>query len=71
MSIKRIVICDGCGRELTKTSQIYHLVLKTDKYWDGVDYDENLISLDFCSDCARDIKETLKKIAKKGEKTNG
>ncbi len=64
MSLKTIRICDGCGKELTRTSEIYHLVLKTDKFWNGADMDYLEERLDFCIICARKIKETLEKIAK-------
>jgi len=63
MSKKTVIVCDGCGKTLEKTSEIYHLELRTDKFWDGVENDYNFILLDFCRDCAKDIKNSLKKIA--------
>ena len=65
MSRKEVIVCDGCGKILEKTSQIYKIYLKTDKFWNGVDTDRNVIYLDFCYTCARDIKNTLEKIAKR------
>ena len=59
-----VVKCDGCGKILEKTSEIYHLHLKTDRFWDGVEMDTNVIRLDFCYTCAINIKKTLEKIAK-------
>ena len=67
MSKKEVIICDGCGKIIEKTSEHYKLNLKTDKFWDGVEFDYNLISLDFCPACAMQIKETLQKIARKLE----
>lgn len=67
MSIKEIRVCDGCGKELISESGIYHLDLKTDKFWNVVETDYNLIRLDFCERCALEIKETLKKLAKQLE----
>ena len=67
MSKKEVIICDGCGKIIERTRDCYKLYLKTDKFWDGIDYDYNLIELDFCYACARHIKETLEKIAKRLE----
>jgi len=72
MSIETVIKCDGCGKIIERTSECYKLALKTDKFWDGVEMDYNLIQLDFCPICARGIKKSLEKIAKsleqKGEK---
>jgi len=68
MSIRKVVVCDGCGKVIEKTSECYKLSLKTDKFWDGVDMERNLIHLDFCPICARSVKETLRKIAKSLER---
>ncbi|MGE4358030.1 MAG: hypothetical protein AB7E08_05735 [Candidatus Omnitrophota bacterium] len=59
--------CDGCGKELNRTSEIYKLYLKTDRFWDGVDNDCLTVNLDFCKYCAMTIKDTLTKIVKKLE----
>lgn len=67
MSIKEIRVCDGCGKELVTDSQTYHLDLKTDRFWNGVETDYNLIRLDFCERCALKIKETLKRLAEQLE----
>jgi len=64
MSTEEVVKCDGCGKIIEKTSKCYKLCLKTDKFWDGVEMDYNLMQLDFCYVCAVHIKETLDKIAK-------
>ena len=71
MSTKTVVVCDGCGKTLERESECFKLCLKTDKFWDGVEMDYNLIQLDFCSTCAREIKETLKKIAKSLKQKGG
>ena len=69
---KEVVVCDGCGKILEKTSEVYHLCLKTDKFWSGADMDYNVIQLDFCSTCARQIKDILVKIYEKlQEEDNG
>ena len=67
MSKKEVIVCDGCGRIIERSSEHYKLYLKSDKFWDGVEYEYNLIELDFCPICARRIKETLEKIARRLE----
>ena len=64
MGTKTIRVCDGCGKELTKTSQIYRLSLKTDRFWNVVEMDYLEHQLEFCERCAVDIKQTLQKLAK-------
>ncbi len=54
--------CDGCKKILTKTQDIYHLIIKTDNFWNVVEDDYLIERLDFCYSCAKDIKETLKRI---------
>lgn len=72
MSIKQIHVCDGCGKELTKTSQIYHLYLRTDKFWSGADSDFLEKHLEFCERCAGDIKHTLQKLVNRSQvRSNG
>lgn len=66
MATKTIVVCDGCGKELKSKQEKYKLCLKTDRFWDGVEYDYLLVNLEFCQRCALDIKTTLIKIANKG-----
>ena len=61
MSRKEITVCDGCGREIKQKSQCYHLDLKTDRFWNVVEMDYNLIRLDFCEACAHRIKQVLEK----------
>lgn len=65
MSIKEIHVCDGCGRELKETKEIYHLVLKTNRYNDSIEMTHDLEQLEFCLNCAREIKQTLKRIAER------
>jgi len=65
MSIKQIHICDGCGEELKETKNIYHLVLKTDRYFDSVETTYNIEQLEFCPICAREIKQALERIAER------
>ncbi len=69
MSEKRIRVCDGCGKEVKEVRERYHLVLKTGRYWNGIDNANHLEALDFCDLCARDIKATLKKIVSKHKET--
>lgn len=61
---KEIIVCDGCGTELKKESDIYHLLLKTDEFWDGVESAPNIECLDFCHSCTLSIKKTLEKLSK-------
>lgn len=68
MSIKKIHVCDGCGVELKETKDIYHLVLKTDRYNDSIEMTYNLEQLEFCLICAREIKQALKRIAERLER---
>jgi hypothetical protein len=51
--------------ELKETKDIYHLVLKTDRYNDSIEMTYNLEQLEFCRICAREIKQTLKRIAER------
>ena len=67
MSIKKIHVCDGCGCELTKEKGVYHLVLKTAEYNDSVEVTHNIEQLEFCQLCAREIKQTLNRIAERLE----
>jgi len=71
MSRKEITVCDGCGREITQRSRCYHLELKTDRFWNVVEMDYNLIRLDFCEACAHRIKDVLEKIASRLEQEAG
>ena len=65
MSEKIIRVCDGCGKTLERTAEAYHLDLKTEKYFNGVDDSQHFVKLDFCEMCAADIKEVLTKIAER------
>ena len=67
MSIKEIHVCDSCGRELKETKEIYHIVLKTDRYNDSIEMTYDLEQLEFCLICAREIKQALKRIAERLE----
>jgi hypothetical protein len=68
MSIKKIHVCDGCGYELKDTKDIYHIVLKTDEYNDSIEMTYDLEQLEFCLNCAREIKQTLKRIVERLDK---
>jgi len=70
MSKIEVIKCDGCGKILEEKSEIYHLCLETDRFWDGVEMNTNIVRLDFCYSCAKNIKKTLEKIAKSLEKKN-
>jgi hypothetical protein len=35
MATKTITVCDGCEKELERTSEMYHMDMKTSKFWDG------------------------------------
>lgn len=67
VSQKTIRVCDGCGKELTRTQDIFHLNLRTDRFYNGVDSDYFEKELDFCERCANSIKQTLEKIAERGQ----
>ena len=68
MGIKQVRICDGCGKEFISGEHPYHLVLETDRFFDGTENDSIIKSLDFCSVCASDIKNALIKISRGGYK---
>jgi hypothetical protein len=68
MGIKEIHVCDGCGCELEDTKDIYHLVLKTNRYNDSIEMTYDLEQLEFCLNCAREIKQTLKRIVERLDK---
>jgi len=59
MSEKKVIVCDGCGKILERTSEIYHLKLETDRFWDGVENVKFIENLDFCKKCAVHIKQVL------------
>lgn len=63
MSLKQIHVCDGCGCELESTSDRYYLSLRTNRFWNGVEMDYLEENLEFCELCARNIKNSLVKIA--------
>jgi hypothetical protein len=65
MGTKTIRVCDGCGKELKMTQEIYRLRLETDKFWNVVEKDWLEKNLDFCEGCATDIKDSLRVIAAK------
>lgn len=67
MAIKKVMVCDGCGKVINKTSEAYHLNLRTDSFWDGVERDYLEENFDFCPLCASDIKRTLERIARMKE----
>lgn len=69
MSIEQVIKCDGCGNYLKSTKEAFHLDLKTERFWDGIENDYFHKKFDFCSACASKIKEILIKISK--EKKNG
>lgn len=61
---KTITLCDGCGKDLTgRRRDTYRLDLKTDTWseYHNERY-QNVVKLEFCETCARDIKATLKKL---------
>lgn len=62
-----ITRCDGCGKELEKPSKIYKLNLKTERFWDGTETSYLEQDLDFCRECATDIKNTLARILERLE----
>ncbi len=65
MGIKNICVCDCCGKELTKTSDIFHLDFKTNTFLDAAgsrDYDFERI--DLCESCVKRAVVALETIAK-------
>jgi len=67
VSQKTIRVCDGCGKELSRTQDIYHLNLRTNRFYDSVEMDWFEKNFDFCERCANSIKQTLEKIAERGQ----
>lgn len=63
MAIKTVTICDGCGKMLEKSQDIYQLSFKTDSFWSGADTGYLQENLHFCYACAHNIKENMEKIA--------
>lgn len=64
--LKQIRVCDCCGKELKKTSEIFHLDFKTDTFLDAAgSRDYNFKRIDLCDDCAEKAVESLKIIAEK------
>lgn len=58
MSVKTVIVCDGCGEILKETSDIYYMT-----FWSGADSDYLQETLHFCLGCAKNIKQSLEKIA--------
>lgn len=67
MSIRHLRVCDGCGKELSRTQDIFHLNLRTDRFFDSVEMDWFEKNFDFCERCANSIKQTLETIAERGQ----
>jgi len=65
---KEVIVCDGCGKQLERNSQIYHFAFETDFFWNGVESIRNFKQLDFCPRCAEEIKEVLKRLEVKLDK---
>lgn len=69
MGIKTINVCDCCGKELKYTSETYHISFMTDYFSDVCgSRDWNEFKSEFCESCARDIKNSLRKIIDKNQK---
>lgn len=62
---KQITACDGCEVELKNKSDVYHLEMRTDRFWDGEKSSFHAEHLDFCQICSLDMKRTLEKILKR------
>ncbi len=65
---KEVTVCDGCERIIKKFSDIYKIDVKTGHFWDGVETVQFVERLEFCPKCARELKETLKRLVEKLEK---
>lgn len=66
--IKSIRVCDCCGKELSKTSEVYHLDFKTSKFCDAAgDSDYNFEQIDLCESCIKRAVIALETIAKTGQ----
>ena len=64
--LKQIRVCDCCGKELKKTSEIFHLDFKTDTFLDAAgSRDYNFERIDLCANCIEKAVESLKIIAEK------
>ncbi|MDO4787421.1 MAG: hypothetical protein Q4A13_10815 [Fretibacterium sp.] len=61
---KTITLCDGCGKDLTGNFQhTYRLNLETESWSEyHNEKHQNVVKLEFCESCAREIKASLKKI---------
>ena len=65
MGIKNICVCDCCGKELTKTSDIFHLDFKTNTFLDAAgSRDYNFERIDLCESCVKRAVVALETIAK-------
>ena len=58
--------CDGCGKDLTgRCKDIYRMELKTEPWFEyHNERSRNVVKLEFCESCARNIKATLEKLEK-------
>ena len=65
MGIKNICVCDCCGKELTKTSDTFHLDFKTNTFLDAAgSRDYNFERIDLCESCVKRAVTSLETIAK-------
>lgn len=61
--LKNILVCDGCGKEITSNSDTYKF--SSERFTDAAGSgDNNIVKLDLCERCISSIKQTLEKISK-------
>ena len=65
--------CDNCKKVILKPKDVYRLPMEGEEWWrpdaaggpsDGM---QNIKNLGFCEMCARDIKNSLKRIAERSQ----
>ncbi len=62
--IKEILVCDICGREVTKRKELYTVKVKSSAFLNEANFDvlgANKRKIDICSKCVENFKEFTKK----------
>ena len=60
--------CNGCGKLIESSKDRYKIIMAGEEYYVGPgnsDYGQSRLELDFCFNCARNIKKCLEKLVEK------
>lgn len=66
MAIKKIIVCDCCGKELKNSN---NFTFNSAYFTDGAgSRDYNQVEIQLCEACLKDIRNSLKTIAERSDK---